>query len=716
MSADVVELAQPADLSTLTKLLRTCHDIGGIYSLTYSEAVLLTDDYSKAQYGGIPQGGWLLAAAIDGDLTNPKSWVLQDEEIILLRVREVTPLPHERDLVSGRMAVVADAHASGIGYSDVADPHTRAQQGQSAFLADVVGVFYTDDEHKRAEFGAELDNVWASATYRVFQPSAKALSWIASYPRKRDALHLGVVRFSATTRAAKAHGLDQAAVQVNVTDFVGKKTAVLGMTRAGKSNTIKTLVTAVYQHAAHRNQRIGQIIFDPQGEYAKVNAQDGTGLRLLGDDQQVRIYTAAPSAGEPQEHPLRLNFYDTDLFEVAWDMVVGAMEGAEANYVRTFRSADMERPDPNDFRAQTHWGRGYMAFYGLLYRAGYKGQFHNGATISFSMKDEAAAKFNAEHQGMNLTGGSGVYTVSSPEQAALVVDWVNKLLGRMDKMAKSTKEEDAEEVEEINDLVGKWLESDQFTAVADVFKYAKGRGLAGLRELREFHDPSGRGDVNEMVWQDMVEGRLVIVDLSIGSDTVTKAMSERLIDALVNKASERFRAGNRPVPFQVVVEEAHNLFERGRDARNDPWVRMSKEAAKYEIGLVYATQEVTSVDQRILSNTHNWVVAHLNSDIEIRELARYYDFATFGASIKRAEERGFVRLKTLSSPFIVPTQVRKFDHSMINNARVAAGLAPIHRTDESPDPAPAGRATTDPGTERGQERVAAAARLGDGEF
>lgn len=885
--------------SLLTRMVNQSADIGGIYSLSYNEAVIHTTDFYLAQHGGIPRGGWLLAAACD---QVDDTYVLEDEEVLLLRVKEIAPLPQQRELTEGRVAVVRDAHASGVGYGAMLDVHTRSEHEQAAYAADVIGVFYTEPDTGRTLFGSELDNVWASARYRVFMPSAKALSWIGSYPKRARSIQLGNVRFSSTTRNATKHGRDQAAVKVNIEDFIGKKAGILGMTRVGKalpltveipvpvserhpgglarvgdinvgdfvytpddrpvevidlspvatrevfrlhfddgryadasddhvweivnpdtprpprstihhaetggsvgdwasltgiarligaelsdletmvgivgldsvnlvdnslypaaetrfryaewvnrghlpllrtsrgivqmldagievrltgagdgpairvvdatslgldevrclsvnsppgmfltesgipthnSNSIKTLVTAVYRHAAEEGVRIGQIIFDPQGEYAKVNHQDGTGLRLLGDESQVRIYTAAPTPGDNQERPLRLNFYETDLFDVAWDMVVGAMEGADANYVRAFRSADMERPDPNDHRALTHWGRGYMAFYGLLYRAGYRGAFARNASLSFSMKDDAAHEFNKANPSFALSGGSGTYSVSTPEQAAEVVNWVNEMIGAWEKAKKRASEgrkdveDDEAQAAHLGDLIGKWSESDQFVAVADVFKYAKGRGIAGLRELREFHDPSGRGDVNEMVWDDMVNGRLVIIDLSIGSSTVTKTMSERLVTALVNKASGRFRDGLPPVPFQVVVEEAHNLFERGRNANDDPWVRMSKEAAKYEIGLMYATQEVTSVDQRILSNTANWIIAHLNSDTEIRELAKYYDFGSFGDSIKRAEDRGYVRMKTLSSPYIVPTQVLKFDHNMINEARAAAGLPPI---------------------------------------
>jgi hypothetical protein len=95
------------------------------------------------------------------------------------------------------------------------------------------------------------------------------------------------------------------------------------------------------------------------------------------------------------------------------------------------------------------------------------------------------------------------------------------------------------------------------------------------------------------------------------------------------------------------------------------------------MGLIYATQEVTSVDKRILSNTSNWLVAHLNSDHETRELSHYYDFKVWAPSIIRAEDVGFVRMKTYSGKYIVPAQIARFDHSMVNEARKAAGLGSI---------------------------------------
>lgn len=640
----------------LTALINQgCFPVGAIYQLNYDSAIVLTDDFKKREAGGVPRGGFLLAVA--GQNT-AQGFVLEDQEIILLRVRGTSPLPNESELVQTRLAVVRDAGASGVGFDDVTDVLTRNELQQSAFDCEVLGTFYTETDTRDAtvEFGADIDNVVVSARYQVFLPSVQVLSWLASYPEssdEKDALGIGTVRFAATRRKALVAGTDRSEVRINIGDFVGRKTAVFGMTRTGKSNTIKTLVTAVHRYGSEHGKKIGQLIFDPQGEYANVNRQDGTGLRLLGDDDStVRIYKVDPDSRDNREKTLRLNFYDRDVLDAAWSLAADATATVNTNYAKSFRAADLTEPDRNDYGAHNRWGWAMVAFYGLLAKCGFQAP-KLPQPLQIALADDKADAFLKANKNVPVKQiKAGKYIVETPTAALALANWVGK---------------NADEFPKWHD------ENSRFPDIQGVYEYT---GVtSAIRTIRDFHGLQSSGDVAEALWQDMQNGRLAIVDLSSGNDTVAKVMSERIVNHLLNRAGERFRSDADPIDMQIIVEEAHNLFERGgKDVADNPWVRLSKEAAKYKMGLIYATQEVTSVDKRILSNTSNWLIAHLNSDVETRELSHYYDFKVWAPSILRAEDVGFVRMKTYSGKYIVPVQIAKFDHEMVNVARKAAGL------------------------------------------
>ncbi|WP_171468061.1 helicase HerA domain-containing protein [Cellulosimicrobium sp. 72-3] len=621
--------------------------------------MVLTDDWRKSQAGGVPHGAFLLAAA--GTQTS-EGFVLDDEELILLRVSGTAPLPNELDLVQTRLAVVRDAGDSGKGFDDVTDELTRNELQQSAFDCEVIGTFYLDSDSRQMQFGSDIDNVVSSARYQVFLPSQSVLSWIASYPEPSvdDVLTIGVVRFASTRRRARESGTDKAAVHVHIGDFVSRKTAVFGMTRTGKSNTIKTLVTAIATQAARSGTSVGQLIFDPQGEYANVNEQDQTGLRLLGDENRVRIYRLGTDDSDPQVLPLAMNFFDPANFDAVVDFVnsvVSDQFGTYA-YVKSFTAINWTEPDKNTDRGDwITWSRAVVGFYGLLVECGIAGApFPNGG-VEFGWTDALFQTFDQANSGLVVKSGS-TYRVRTPEAARRVMLHMANDGAWNQRSANSGGGDTA------------------FKFIADFNNRASGK--AAIRQLREFHSVSSTHRVEDRVWEDMQAGRLSIVDLAHGTGEVSKTISESVVNYLLSRANERFRSGQEAVPFQIVVEEAHNLFERGaKDVAGNPWVRLSKEAAKYQIGLVYATQEVSSVDERILSNTSNWLVAHLNSDNETRELSHYYDFKTWAESLRRVEDQGFVRMKTYSGKFIVPVQVAKFDHAMINQAREAAGLNPV---------------------------------------
>ena len=161
-----------------------------------------------------------------------------------------------------------------------------------------------------------------------------------------------------------------------------------------------------------------------------------------------------------------------------------------------------------------------------------------------------------------------------------------------------------------------------------------------------------------------MQGKIVILDLSVGQAQLRERLSKRIAKYVFNASMNCFTSGQSPQNIVIYIEEAHNLIGRNMDL-SETWPRVAKEGAKYKIALVYATQEVSSVHPNILANTENWFISHLNSEKEISELAKFYDFADFKLSLLRSQDVGFSRVKTLSSPFVVPIQINKFDPEKI---------------------------------------------------
>src|SRR5581483_7324109 len=138
---------------------------GGIYKLDYDRATVITDDFVKRKVGGVPRHGFLLAAAtVPTQETNAP---LDEDEVILLRVRGTANLPNEPDLIATRLAAMRDADVQDKRPEDVLDNLTVSQIQMSAFDCEVLGTFYSDVVARRpfVQWGADLDNVYSGARY-----------------------------------------------------------------------------------------------------------------------------------------------------------------------------------------------------------------------------------------------------------------------------------------------------------------------------------------------------------------------------------------------------------------------------------------------------------------------------------------------------------------------------------------------------------------------
>jgi DNA helicase HerA-like ATPase len=315
----------------------------------------------------------------------------------------------------------------------------------------------------------------------------------------------------------------------------------------------------------------------------------------------------------------------------------------------------LDRPEEAEKGEYARWERRLAAYRTVLHKAGFR------APDNYTVKFAANANVRtavAQAAGRALKDPSAGLTLKEAQEwfeAARAANQATPLPG--------------------SSPGSRWID-DTLQALLDMI-VQKGRtdnfisGFRILAEIVKYHSPNRTDDVADEIYSLLAEGKIVILDLSVGDPTLRDKISKQIAQKIFNRSMGVFLEGKFPPNIVVYIEEAHNLIGKDLDLI-DTWPRLAKEGAKYRIALVYATQEVSSVHPNILANTENWFISHLNNEREIRELARFYDFGDFGESLMRAQDVGFARVKTLSSPYVIPIQIDKFDPDT-QKARLGSG-------------------------------------------
>jgi hypothetical protein len=714
----------------LARLLRDSLDIGGIYDFGYHEARVITNDEWTDRANGIPRHCFLLAypehvrPGVDGSRGNAEELDgrMPGRELVLLRVAAESPLPNQADLIRLR-AEDADRRTTRTYQErptiDRTDPATRALMQQAAFRCAVLGTFSEDAASGMLAFGKDIDTVYAAGRYRVAKPYGASLQMIVDYfdspvadePGAEDNVSIGTLRYASTRRretAARLNGRSTAAdIKIRPADFVAHKTAVFGMTRAGKSNTTKVIAASVYLHAHRIGLRIGQLIFDPAGEYAYANRQDGTALSQLGDD--VRIYRLGATAADIAQRvrPLSLDFFDPDFVSACWSLINTYWRHDDARYIQNYLVADLDQETVEGDDRHNYRLAAARAFqFACLLNAGLPQGRHrtfrlptNRHTLDWLAGDQRIGRLTSDQRdrlwGVDLDRPTLIAAcrrivdgISLINPNANDGDNVQRGRSTVTHADGTTPWTYGDLREALKHYLPQALGGTGMSGIDGITKLFEAKGHQGykiLQPMRDYHSADARVDYAKSIYADLALGRLVIVDLSRGSEQVLQTCAERVVGVLLGEAGSRFRAGKQPRLMQVFLEEAHNLLNRDKFNKatgdKDPYVRLARESAKFKIGLIYATQEVSAVDESILSNTANWVAAYMNNANEVKKLTQYYDFDAFGEQILTADDKGFIRLRTASCPFTLPVQVRKFDLDLVNGTRAELGRPPVDPSD-----------------------------------
>ena len=572
------------------------------------------------------------------------------------------------------------------------DPRTRNLLGYAGVECRIIGTFYLEDDPDdvesplRVKFGSDISNYYPNRGLKVYKPNAKALEAIVNHidPKNLEEhiqkygssakVKLGYVRYASTNR--KYQAVDDVPVHIYPADLLSQKTALFGMTRTGKSNTTKIIAKSVFELRNPKNGddkplRIGQIIFDPNGEYANENVQDNDNalkniwqtIPGLNQVDEVVTYGVNTHPNDPNRKRMLLNFYETQSLQVGKEIIDNLMAEDTSTYMKNFLQLSFETPDLNDRSALTRFNRRVLAYRAVLKRAGFtppadiqpstRNLFNQNLLQSLQPQNNPNSDNAVEYQ-------SAANILSNPNPNW---DQIADAFESLDKFMRDPKSDyrnfETAYVTRPNGSGERWADED-LKKIIGLFQYANGTRKIG--KAVDQHTISVSSDYADDIYSDLKKGKLVIVDQSSGDPLLNKSSAKRIMTKIFAENQRVFTKGGIPPETLVYLEEAHTLLPAGSDLDlNDIWVRTAKEGSKYRIGMVYATQEVSSIQRNILKNTANWFISHLNNTDETKELCKYYDFVDFEPSIRRAQDKGFLRVKTLSNLFVIPIQVDKFE-------------------------------------------------------
>jgi DNA helicase HerA-like ATPase len=605
--------------------------VGYVLEIGYDTTTIITSDPFKKAVGGIPRNSLLIMV--------PSNYPDFPPHFTLLRVLETAPTPLTREVQQTYFELQKKSMPE-------LDVFTQSELQWGALKTQVLGMYYPHPEDdEKLEFSGDLNNFVSAHKYRVFAPDDELLDIITnSLVPVENQFPIGKLRLTECRLPLPGSNLPNVDVNVSTKDFMGTRTAMFGKTRLGKSNVVKIIAQSLIV-TTKESKNVGQIIFDINGEYANDNPQDNSTSLASVYPEYCEVYAFRPK--NDKSKILKMNFYEHP--DRSHKILSDLLEGEKRNsiYVRNFIGAEIpsiESIEDLDIGDKKRTKRRILMYWAILKSAG------------FDADEKALQKKISLDPGYNKEFRDALYSPNPPPS----IDSLKDLVSELKKIADFIRNKKDDDPVLISKSSKKSLFDQSDRALLTFLNPGVGAGTSMLHPFYTYHDKNA-GNIFSEIITSTNEGKTIILDLGNADPQIMVYYTEQLCLEVFKSQMEKFTSNNLGNNYiQLYFEEAHNLFPKDDDVTTI-YSRLSKEGAKYHIGMVYSTQSPSTINKDLLAQTENFFVAHISSRNEVKALANLnVAYENIEEDILQAKTPGYLRILTRSHRFVVPVQAHKF--------------------------------------------------------
>ena len=423
-------------------------------------------------------------------------------------------------------------------------------------------------------------------------------------------------------------------VKVQIDDFFGGHTAVLGNTGSGKSCTVASVLQSLFEKADEHHARGSTfVVFDVNGEYAQ-------SLSPLVNDVGIGM-TRLIVDGSAAEGRFRLPHWFLEQSE--WELLLQASERTQVPVLRTALGLTglFRRSSPESLRIKGH-------FIATCIIECFRGADGDSPVAKFQrvvsllqkypthdLNTDLLRKYGANYQYGNFTGGN---------LEPFLDEIRKKLCEDVELPSYDQTPFTFDDLEECLDFAILYEEAHGNRQIRDYCSQMLTR-FNSLKERPEYaflrYDlpPSGQGPslrefLKGLLGLESIDGKLVkrnqiiVVDMNAVEDEVVELVASvlaRMAFRLLRQAEPR-----NSFPVHLILEEAHRYIaetpSRYAIDASRIYERIAKEGRKYGLFVIAASQRPSELSRTVLSQCSNFIVHRIQNPDDLSQIRQMTPF------------------------------------------------------------------------------------------